>query len=360
MKQAVVLSAAFFLLLSSLVLADVKYESTSSMQLAGTVGKMMNFFGGGKPVKTVDYYKGDVKRSDSFDNKGNLESSHIVDLNKELFITVQHDKKQYTQMTFDEWKEMLKSTMESLGQEGEEVENAEPESEEPEAEVDWDVKVDVQETGEKETIAGKQTEKVVLTLDFDAEVTAENEESGEMESAKGGMIVTSSHWLYKGGDKAKSEMDDFNKRFVEKLGFAPDDAGVKEMMANAMQENSQLGEAIKKMQEEGEKLQGLPMRINTVYETKVDPETLKKMEEEKAREEKQEQTEIPTSVGGLLGGLGKKALKNRMEKKDEGPKERNTLMTSVTEVLAFETTSLDASLFVVPADYKLVERDRQE
>lgn len=359
MKKVVFLTAAILIFVSSFALADVKYVSTTSMQFEGAVGKMVNLFSGNKPVKTVDYYKGDVKRSDSFDKKGNLESSQIVDLDKELFITIQHDKKQYTQMTFDEWKKMVQTSFDKMEGDMKDVDN-ETVEDEPEATVDWDIKVDVEKTDETETIAGKKAEKVVLTLDFDAEVTAENEESGEMESAKGGMIVTSSNWLYKGGDQAKKEMDEFNMAFAEKLGFVADDLDFKKIFSDAMQENSQLGDAMKKLQEESEKLDGLPMRVNTVYETKVDPETLKKMEEEKAKEEKEERMEIPTSVGGLLGGLGKKAMKKQMEKKDEGPKERNTLMTTVTEVLEFDTTSLDASLFDVPADYKLVENKTEE
>ncbi len=355
MKHTVVLTMAAVMALSSFVVADVTHVSETSMKFEGAVGVVMNIFGG-KPAKTVDYYKDSVHRSDSFDNKGNIENSQLIDLENELFITLMHKKKQYTQMTFDEWKEFMQSQLEGIG---DAVDSSEAESEESNAEVNWDIKVNVNETGEKQTIAGKQTNEVVLTLDLDAEVTAENEESGETESAKGGMIVTSSNWLYKGGDKAKAEMDEFNKSFAEKIGILPDDVNFKEMMADAIQQNSQLGDAIQKLQEESEKLDGMAMRVETVYETKIDPETLKKMQEEKARQEKEERKEIPTSVGGLLGGIGKKALKKKMQK-DQGPKERNTLMTTVTEVLEFETTSLEKSLFKVPADYKLVERPKEE
>ncbi len=358
MKKAVVMTVALLFVFSSMLLADVKYVSTTSLEFEGTVGTMMKLFGGGKPVKTVDYYKGNLKRSDSYDKDGDLESSQIIDLDKELFISVMHNKKEYSQMTFDEWKNMLQSSMESLG-EGEQ-ENAEAESEESETEVEWDFKVDIDETGDTETIAGKKTDKVVVTLDLDAKVTAESEDGGEPETAQGGMIVTSSNWMYDGGDAAKKEMDDFNRRFAEKIGILPQDMNATEMMADVFQQNSQLGEAIKKMQEEGEKLQGVPMRVETVYETKVDPETLEKMKEEKAKQEEDEKTEIPTSVGGLLGGFGKKLMKKQLEKEDEGPKERNTLMNSVTNVLEFETTSLDASLFDVPSDYKLVDNQMQE
>lgn len=355
MKQAAIV--LFIFTLASLTVADVKYVSSTSMEFEGAIGTMMKLFGGGNANKTVEYYKGDVKRSDSFDRKERLESSQIIDLDRKVFVNINHNDKEYTEMTFDEWKELMQSSMEALGQEQPEEQPAE--QEESTTDVEWDLKVDINETGETETVAGKNTDKVIMTLDLDAEVTS-TEEGQEPESAKGGMIVTSTHWLYKGGDAAQKEIDDFNLRLAERLGFLPGSADAKEMMARIVEQNSQLGEAIQTMQEEGKKLQGLSMRVATVYETKVDPETAKKIEEERAKQKEEENTEIPTSVGGLLGGFGKKLVKKHMEKQDEGVKERNTLMRTSTEVLELETSSLDADLFEIPADYKLVEQQVEE
>lgn len=353
-----VLIALLILGFASMGVADVKYATSTKMEFGGTVGTMMNLFGASKPVKTIEYYKGDVKRSDSFDGN-KLQESQIIDLEKELFINIDHTSKEYTQMTFAEWRDMLQATMEQFGQE-EAAGSEEPEPEsESNADVEWEFNVDIQETGERETIAGKRTEKVILTLDLDAEVTSQ-EEGQEPETAKGGMIVTSNNWLFKGEDAAQREMQAFNEAMVEKLGMLPDQASFKEMMTEVIQSNSQLGEAIEKMQQEGSKLQGISMRNHIVYETKVDPETAKKMNEERAKQQEEENTEIPTSVGGLLGGFGKKMLKKQLDKKDEGVKERNTLMSTTTEVDELSTSTLEASLFQVPADYTQVEAENLE
>ncbi len=350
-----VLLVLLLVLFTTMSYADVKYTTTTKMEFGGTVGTMMNLFGGNKPVKSVDYYKGDVKRTDSFEGD-DLKDSQIIDLEKELFINVDHKNEQFTQMTFDEWRQMIEQTFEQMGQEG--SESPEPEAEESESDVEWDLKVDIQETGETEKIAGKSTEKVILTLDLDAEVTSQ-EEGQEPETAKGGMVVTSNNWLYKGEDAAQKEMQAFNQALVQKLGMEPGKANFKEMMTKVVESNSQLGEAIEKMQEEGAKLEGIAMRTHTVYETKVDPETVKKMNEEKAKQQKEEESEIPTSVGGLLGGFGKKMLKKQLEKKDEGVKERSTLMSTTTEVEDLSTSSLDASLFDIPANYKQIEPETE-
>lgn len=356
MKRISVIVLCFLLAGATTSFSDVKYESETLLNIEGAVGKMMKVFGAAKPVKTVDYYRGDLKRSDSFDKRGKLNTSQIIDLNKELFISIDHQRKQYTQMTFDEWRQMLESTMQQVG------ENAQAETQQPdesEADVDWNLKVDVQKTGEKETIAGKSCEKVILTLDMDAKVTEKNTEEGQApDSARGGMVVTSTQWLYKGNSAAKKEMDDFNLRMAKKLGMMPGKASFKDMMAQVVQSNSQLGDAIEKLQEEGKKMNGMPMRVHTVYETKVDPETAKKMNEERAKEDKDEHMKIPTSVGGLLGGFGKKMMKKKMQK-DEPVKERNALMHSDTNVLSLATSPLAGSLFEIPAGYKMVKREDQ-
>ncbi len=341
---------------ASVGFSDVKYESDTLLNVEGAVGTVMKVFGAAKPVKTVDYYKGNVKRSDSFDKKGKVSTSQIIDLNKELFISIDHRRKQYTQMTFDEWRQMIESTMQQLGGEaGAEAQQ----SEEPDAEVDWDLKVDVQKTGDKETIAGKTCNKVILTLDMDARVTSTNSEDGRApDSAKGGMVVTSTQWLYKGNSAAKKEMDDFNVRLAKKLGMMPGKANFKDMMAQVVQSNAQLGDAIEKLQEEGRKMNGLPMRVHTLYESKVNPETAKKRQDEKAKQDDDKDMNIPTSVGGLLGGFGKKMVKKKLQKKDEPVKDRNALMHSTMTVLALETAPLPASLFQIPSGFKMIEPER--
>ena len=355
MKRFIVFVFALLILSSSKSFSDVTYESETALKFEGALGKMMNFFGAAKPVKSVDYYKNEMKRSDSFDKKGELSNSQIINMKDELFISIDHQRKQYTQMTFDEWFEMMKSTMEQFGQ-GEAVDVDDGE-EAPEAKVDWDLKVDVKKTGETETIAGRKCEKVILTLDMDAKVTATNDEAGsDPETAKGGMIVTSTQWLFKGGDKAKEEMDDFNLKFAEKLGVMPGQVGFKDMMAQVMESNPQLGEAMDKMKTEGEKLDGFAMKTHTLYETKIDPETAQKMQEERVKQEEDEGLEIPTSVGGLLGGFGKKMVKKKMQK-DEEVKERNVLMQSETSVLGMTTSPLDNTLFAAKDGHKLVKRD---
>lgn len=330
------------LLFAGLASADVKYATTTSTEFGGTLGKMMKFFGAGKPISSVDYYKGDQKRSDTFDGD-KLASTAIVDIDKELFVNIDHKRQEYTQMTFEEWRQMFRETMQDLKQEQPQEEDA------VQTDVKWDIKVDVKETGAREQIEGRPTEQVIITLDVNTTVTSQ-EEGEAPETAKANLIVTSSQWMFKGDDSAQKEMMLFSLKMIKKLGIAPDKASMQQMMHQVFESYPQLGAAMEKLQKESDKLGGVAMRVESLYESKADPEAAKNMKAEK----KDESTEIPTSVGGLVGGLGKKMLSKQLEKKQE-PKDRTTLLKSKLEVTDLSMSSVGSDLFEIPANYKLVK-----
>lgn len=124
----------------------------------------------------------------------------------------------------------------------------------------------------------------------------------------------------------------------------PGKGGLEEMMNKLNQSNPGLAEAMKKMQEESKKLSGVPMRIQTVYVTKSTDRSAE-------LEEMKKETEIPTSIGGLMRGLGKKIAKPDKEKSDQ-----NDLMETNTDVTKFEVTSVDSKEFEVLGNYKLQKK----
>jgi hypothetical protein len=332
------------LLMATWAIADVKQATTTTMEFSGALGTMMKLFGAGKPITSVDYYKSDYKRSDSM-VKGKLASSQLIDIDKELFISIDHQKKQYSQMTFDEWRQMMKDALANAEQ-GKTEEK--PESDNS---VKWNTKIDVKDTGESEEVAGRSSDKVILTLEMEAEATSQ-EEGKEPETARTNLIVTSTEWLFKGDDQARQEMQDFNKRLAVKLGLAPDEANMQQMMQQVFATYPQMAQAMEKLQKEGDKLSGFPLRVNTLYESKPDAETAQRMKEEKEKQD-QKDNQIPTSVGGLMGGLGKKMLQKKTENKEES--DRTKLMQSTMEVTELATSALDGSLFEIPVGYKLVK-----
>lgn len=315
--------------------ADVKKESTTKMEFKGALGTIMKFFGSGKPTSTSEYYKGNVYKSETMDDKGRVTNSQIVDLDQELFISIDHKKKQYTQMTFDEWRKMMEENIQKM-------EKEQKKAKDDDTKVEWDFKVDVEKPGDTEMIAGKNAEKVIVKLEVTSKATQEDAETSQAQTMQGDMIVTSTNWMVS-DVKGQKEIEDFHKKMAEKIGFLPGKGGMEDMMARINQSNPKLAEAIEKMQKESQKLSGVPFRTETVYETSGAATSADNQQEMETKRE------IPTSVGGLLKGFGKKMAKP--DKEDES--NQNVLMQTTTEVTEFEVAPIDSKEFEVPANYKL-------
>jgi len=312
--------------------ADVIQESVTKTKFHGTLGIAMKIFGGNKPIHTITYYKGNIMRADMLSKKGKLESSEIIDLDNELFISLNHKKKKYSQMTFEEWRQQIKESMEQF----QDMESGGTTETESESEMKWSMSYDVDKAG-KEEVNGRNADKVIMTIKLESEGTTETDD-GETEEYKGEMIITSSHWMVpelEGND----EIAAFNQKFIKKLGLDPEEGQMQNMWETIFASYPQLREAGEKMGNETEALSGTAIKIQTVYESQGDV---------KAKKE-DEKDEIPTSLGGLAKGLGKKAL----SKDDSGPK---TLMEMSTDILKQEVISVDANLLIIPEKYKLMKK----
>lgn len=338
-KYLILLFICMFTLSAVFAVADVKQKSTTKMDFKGVLGTVMKLFGAERPQHTVTYVKGNLMRTDRLDKKGKkVEETDIVDLDRELFIHIRHKKKKYSQMTFAEWREMIETGLQGLTMPRDEDQG---EKSQPETEVKWDFNFDVETPGEKETIAGYEAEKVILKLNVEAEVTEKAGADQPEQKAAGGLKVTSTHMVAK--DVAgMDELREFNLKLAEKLGLNVGETGLAGVLSQVMQSNEQLAAAMEKMREEGEKLDGVPLRVHTVFETWGQQQT-------DMKKDPQQDVKIPTSVGGLFKKFGKK------KKKPDAP---NVLLEITTELKMFETTSLSEDLFKVPAKYKLVKTEK--
>ncbi|MDZ7359231.1 MAG: DUF4412 domain-containing protein [candidate division KSB1 bacterium] len=317
---------------------DFKTSSTTRLIFKGALGTMMKMVGGNKPMTGTQYIQGHKSRQDNIDDEGKITTSSIIDLDREVMITIDHKKKEYTEMTFAELREMFKG----LGEKAKTAQDK-PKSE-ADVKVSFDVKVN--RTGEKKNIAGYETEKVILTLTAKGEAQDKN----SAETGKGGMIVRSTNWVA-ANVKGYDEVQAFHLAFAEKLGMMSG-GGPAQMIESLSKMNPQLAEAMKKLEQESKKLQGVALMTETVFETWAEPS--EKPTEAPAAQAGEQQP--PKSVGGLLGGFGKK-LGQKVAKKDDAASSdgRNVLMESVTEVTFLGSTSVDAGLFAAPAGYKKKE-----
>jgi len=309
---------------------DVKYTQTTVTKFHGGMAMLMKMAGASGPQTSTIMISGNKQRSDTEKN------SHIIDLDREVMITIDHKKKEYTEMTFAEFRAMMdkmKNAMAGMKPQTEEKPGAEK--------VEWKFDVKVDKTGERQTINGYSCEKVIVTLKAEGE--AKPEAGGQETGGRGGMVVTSTQWMTPKVDGWEESMA-FWKTFAEKSGFMSG-GGPGASMESMMGANPQLAAAFKRLMEEGRKLTGVPVKTESVFETWGQPAALQGMEGE-PKEEKP-----PSSMGGLLGGLGKKLAK----KPDSGgtsESDRKPLFESSSTLESVSNVSLDAGLFSAPANYK--------
>ncbi len=314
---------------ASAIHADVRTEQKTHVQFGGVMGKMINMFGGKAAKEGVISsvsLKGDRKATMS-DTSG-----QIVDLAEEKVYDLDLKKKSYTVTTFAELRKRMedakKKAEEGATKEQAREEKAEKDPNAKEFEVDFSVK----NTGEKKVVNGFDTHQTVITITV--------REKGKTLEQSGGVVMTTDMWLTP-KVPALAELLQFDMRYAQKL-YGPMVAGASPQdMATAMAMYPQMKPALEKMRAEGGKIEGTPILTTMTMDAVQSAEQMAE-----AQKSGGGSSGTPTSIGGLLGGFGKKAAA-----KNEAPKASTTFLTSTTEVLKL-TTDVAADAVAVPVGFK--------
>lgn len=360
-SRNVLLAFAVMLALVAPAHADVTLkERTVSTGLAG--------FGNGTTERTV-VIAGDKSRSDDqYTYTGRFKTlagggkprtqTDIVRLDREVLWSLDPSKKQYTETTFAEMRELMAKGV---------AEMQEPENRKAAEDADLTYTVDVQRTGKKEKVNGFDAENVIITVT----ATARGKESGQ----GGSYRIRMDQWLAP-SVPGQAEAQAYYRRFAEKMGLDPQMRQLSGLLA-------QYGEALKRAAEKMKDLQGYPVRSTTTLGLGAEPtpaqraqtekagaEAKKANAEEKAKAEAKEDDEAKAeaagslasgNVGGAIGGLlGRKLGKSAAKKAEAGAASQESGgapggLTITTDVLSV-TTGPAAASFDVPSDFKKVER----
>ena len=313
--------------------ADVRAEQRGLVKFEGMLGRVVNLFGGKaakEGVKTIEGVKGD--RRISLNDAG----GQIVDLLEEKIYDLDTKKKTYTVTTFDELRRRM-AEAQRKAEEGARREQAkearaaqEPDKSAKEMEVDFNVT----DSGQKKAINGYDTRQVILTVAI--------REKGRTLEQSGGLVLTADTWL---GPTipAMRELAEFDVRYARQLA-GPMVAGASaEEMAAALAMYPGLKDAMARMRAENVKLEGTPI-LTTVTVDAV--KSMEQLAEEQKPPQEQTASGSPGSVGGLVGGLMRRAAS-----KKEEPKQRVTFMTTTNEVLKV-TTEVTAADIAIPAGFR--------
>ncbi len=343
--------------------ADVKYTTVTTMKIAGAAGRAVNFLarlgGGSTDMAETVYVKGNKMLRESDD------VSTLIDLDAGSMTTIDHDKKTYSVMTFDEMRDQMERMAESMtGAAQENTETPADATEAPEvSDTEFSFEFNVDRTGLRSDVNGNPAERFLTTLIVEASGTVTEE--GKEEQYEGTMVVASDLWLST-DLQGYGEVEDFHRRFGERLGEAMMGAAETANLAEAMQQafagDPRIQEGMEKAQEEVQKMDGVEVKNTTHFVLVAPGERFngdlvfgqKDDGEAKAEEEKPK--------GGLFARAARIARQAAADQpSDAEPKEAATqqvLLTLTTEMQEYSTSSVPASVFAIPSGYKQVELGR--
>jgi len=324
------------------LVADVRTEEKSLVRLEGALGRVVNFFGGKamrEGVKTTVAIKGDRKATFG-ENEG-----MIVDLQEEKVYTLDMKKKSYSVVTFAEMRRQIEEARKraeedarkAQAEEAKEAKREEPKQEnQPQVEVDFDVK----ETGQQKAINGFDTKEVVMTITM--------REKGKTLEQSGGLVLTSDMWITP-SVAAMKEIADFELRYAKQLAGPETFGATVQQMQTAIAAHPMLKEGLTRMAEESRKMDGTAIMTVMTMDAVKSAEQMAAEQSQKTEESKPAPT---SSVGGLLGGLGRRMAQKKMEgSKSDTPQSRATFMTITNERLSI-ATSASANDVAIPAGFK--------
>ena len=317
----------FPVLLVHSVFAEVKTEQKTKLELPGILGGLMKTFGGknareGVVSKTA--VKGDRKMTINDD------TAELIDLAQEKIYLIEMKNKSYTVRTFEEMRRQIQDAMAKAQSQSAKREASQ--EKQPEFTVDFNLK----ESGEKKKINGYDAREIVMTI-----TVHEKDKKPE----NGAMVLTANMWLAP-KIAAMKEVEDFDRRFAEKL-LLPFAADYAQQMAPMVAMYPGLKEGMGKLETEKVNMDGTS--VLTVIRMQAMGDT--EQNTQAAPQQQNKQAEIPRSLGGLLGGLGRKAASKDDNNKDKGADKTASLMTINDELLSVSTSVSDADISI-PAGFK--------
>jgi hypothetical protein len=376
MRKQIMIVSSFCLMAQCAWTADFQYQEKTQltggsalamMKMAGTFSKQARQLS--DPIVYSVYLQGNRMARVSTLN------TEIIDLDAETVTTIDHGKKQYTVVTFEQMKRQMEKAAAKMQEEQAKQQKKQPDTA-SDTKLEFDVKV--HETGATKDIAGLATKESILNLTMKATDTKSKE--------SGSLAMTTDMWLAP-EVPGYSAVREFYVRFASKVGMMVGESFSRSLAAMP----AGMGEGTATLVKEMSKLQGVPvmqvMRVGSSLNGQPLPaasEAPLKSGESIAMPSGNELAKTAAvgvlqskmkgfgglAAGGLssggFGGFGKKKDK---EKEKEPEKSESTaaatpsgdsagygvLMETTSEMSGFSSAAVDATKFQPPAGYKQIE-----
>ncbi len=349
MKPLTALLTCTLISMSTVAYADFTYQETTQIT-GGSIVSMMKFAGAfskqarqaSDPIVSTVMVKGNRMVRNSKDN------SEIIDLDAGTVTVIDHLKKQYTTMTFEQMRQQMEAAMAKAKAQQAKQPNPPPSSDAPQVDMGFNVKV--HNTGATRDVAGLSAKEAIMTMTMDAT----DRQSGQT----GSLAITND--MYLAPDiPGYEEVRDFYKRYAAKMGTVISGAINTQMMA--MMQQPAAGKGMAEMVEEMSKLKGIPVLQIMRMGTTLDGAALAA-----ASEAPLPTGPAPPSAGDIaksavmnslpFGGFGRKKKQEDPPPSTSGAQPASAvLVESTIQMTEFSKGPVDASQFNPPAGYKQVE-----
>ena len=340
--------------------ADFKYTDTSQIT-GGSVKSMMKFAGvfskqasqETKPMSTTRYVKGNWMRSD--DDDGSIQ---IIDLDQKLIIQIDPKSRSYSQATFDEIRDALKKAAE------EQKQKMQKDPKTRNTQVNMNAKIGATPGASGRIVNGQSTNEMKFQIEM--EVTAQQQPDGQPQQPSGPVSSTMAtnidSWIAP-SVSGYEEVGNFYKKMAKELNWVPP-AGITV--------NPQVSQGMQELQKNQSMYKGLPM-LQYVSMAMAGTQGTDAAQQNQESHPSTTSNDPPTSASqavakGLGGLFGKKKKKDDERASDRNatsassippppPSVPGALIEMTIEVTSFSDSSLDATLFAIPAGYTKVASD---
>jgi hypothetical protein len=373
--------------LPSLSFADFRYDETTKVT-GGSLVSMAKFASAFSkqahpitdPVNSTILVKGNRMAHI------NPDSTEVIDLDQETITRMDHAKKQYTVVTFQEMRAAMEEAVKKAQAQPQQAPTPQPASTTPPPELKF--KVTVTNTGATKPVAGLSASESILKMSAEAK----DQQSGQT----GGMAITNDMWMVP-EIPGYSEVRDFNSRMAAKMGTVFSGAMPSSVSPQMLSTQPNMGSGMADMAKEMSKLKGVPvsqvMRMGTTLDGSPLPaaseaplpasngpsagdvanqaatnaansaaNTTTSNAENQVGSHMGSYSGVASSLGNLgFGGFHKKKpAAPPAQTPTSAPPNSAVLMESTVEMTNFSSASVDPTLFNVPAGYAKVPSEYQK
>ncbi len=252
----------------------------------------------------------------------------VMDLDASTVTMIDHDKKQYSVLTFEEYGQYMARIAEKAQRK---------------KDVEVRYAVNIKDGGKKEAIDGNQASLTILALTVEA--TGNKGESGAME-------MVNDLWLAKGID-GYEEVNAIHKRLSEKLYGSM--GGAFGAVGPMIQQQGGAA-ALQEFQQKAALLDGVP--VLTVVRMAAAGNSASMMADAgKIPSEKADEGGDKPNMGSILRGMGGFGGGGRGNQNSGGGEGSGTLIEMTVRAYGFSNAPVQDSVFQVPSGYKQVDSE---